>query len=1246
MTDTVDKVIIQSSSEGTDQVTAELQGLAKAYDGVTVASQSTERSTTSVESKFAALERRSGTTAGQLAQFEKIQRDVNLAVSQNPALLERGNAVLAAAEQRYGAVSQALQKQRNEMERLAAVQKTINSTTGVVGLSDSAARAADIAAYGAALDGLRAKYDPLFAAGQKYASVLAEIADAERVGAISAQTATKARLDQTASYNTQIANLERVAQLQKQAAQAAVNSQTIVPDRGADIAAYGKQLDDLRAKYNPLFAAGQQYKATLAEISQAAKVGALTEVEAAAAITRTKSAFVEKVASLKQDTSAMEENAHAAAAVSQQGQSLFHAVRGGIEQVAAGAPLLQAVTQQMNHLAYASTGKDGLAGAFGEAATLAQRVVTSVVSMINPLTLTIAGVATLTAGFVAMSVAAERAQKAASLSLIGAGARSGTTIADQNNFVAQNSSDLVTQKEMRALAEAATATGEITISQLHNMGDAMAGFATKTGVSMDDARKATLGFMLDPRKALLELGTTFGDFDNATVKAVDSLVQAGDKTKAFQTIIDALDPKLKESIDTMGAWERTWSRIKAGAANAVSTKPVGVEDQIDAVKKSLNAAITSAANGNADAAPYVAALSREWERLQAQLDKKSAEGAAERINHLSAEVLAIDKGTIPAIEQIQKLQTEINKLEEAKAAGAVSAQGRSVDDDVLTAKRNLLALTQQQQEAEARNQQIVAAVSKEWAGVGQQTAMSLQAQQNMLPVASAVGGAARIAAQEAADYANAMLNSKSATEASEIALMNMRQALAQVNAAAKETLWNLQNQAPVAAAVTEQQKMQAQAQATANQLKHDGVDATIAEQVAAQQLANSQAQATASVKQQVEALKDSTAMIKAQQNGTEAETAAAIAYKNAIQAGADATAAASLKAATLANYMEKAAASGELLKQAISQYASTGGLISNGGTQGLQAMNAVDNSGGSSNGFSNPGYLSTINFTPNVMPKGPLTFSGFVTRFGGPDIGNGGHIDQGANPAYYQMLADAQAKSIDFNAAYATGGIQGALDAIKNAPNTTGADPNYVSNSLADQAQMKFYLGPQTSQVSTKISAYDQLIQLMNAQTSDKSAQAANLQNELGFLNTLPGSVERDQKIADVQQAIQQLTTAIDNNTQATNANSELLSPYYTQDPRTSHIGFRSQGMASTGYIDIPGVPSANDNMTLTLPVASGERVNVTNGPNRGGGSPQISFGNIIIQIQGNASSDDANAIGRTVYQQMQRQARQLAGAR
>lgn len=101
MTDTVDKITIQSSSSGVKETTADVQGLSKAMDGVTVASEKVERSTVSVENKFKSLERRFGTTAGQASQLEKIQKTVNAAVAQNPALQERANDILAAAGARY-----------------------------------------------------------------------------------------------------------------------------------------------------------------------------------------------------------------------------------------------------------------------------------------------------------------------------------------------------------------------------------------------------------------------------------------------------------------------------------------------------------------------------------------------------------------------------------------------------------------------------------------------------------------------------------------------------------------------------------------------------------------------------------------------------------------------------------------------------------------------------------------------------------------------------------------------------------------------------------------------------------------------------------------------------------------------------------------------------------------------------------------------------------------------------------------
>lgn len=194
-------------------------------------------------------------------------------------------------------------------------------------------------------------------------------------------------------------------------------------------------------------------------------------------------------------------------------------------------------------------------------------------------------------------------------------------------------------------------------------------------------------------------------------------------------------------------------------------------------------------------------------------------------------------------------------------------------------------------------------------------------------------------------------------------------------------------------------------------------------------------------------------------------------------------------------------------------------------------------------------------------------------------------------------------------------------------------------------------LGAQHSTIDDKISTYDQLTQLLNSQTSDKGAQIGNLQSEMAWLNTLPQTIARDQKITSLQQSIDQLKNSTDglNSTMG-----DLLSPYYTQDPRTSHIGFRSQGMARGGYVDVPGGASANDNMIATVPVASGERIYVDPMPSiRGGGSSMLDGkgGGQVIQnvtinmpmtFNGPVNKDE---VGRTAYQNVQAAARQLQAA-
>jgi hypothetical protein len=399
--------------------------------------------------------------------------------------------------------------------------------------------------------------------------------------------------------------------------------------------------------------------------------------------------------------------------------------------------------------------------------------------------------------------------------------------------------------------------------------------------------------------------------------------------------------------------------------------------------------------------------------------------------------------------------------------------------------------------------------------------------------------------------------------------------------------------------------MRAQEVATINNLLLQGKSFYDASALAAKQLEVAQAAATASVLKQVEAMKDSTRMIKAQQDGTEAQTAAAIAYKNAIESGADETAAAALKSATLHNYMARTASD-----------------TANIALNLADAVESLDDPAWynrPATGFLNPnvpGEMTNGGSYP-TDPNNPL-FINYKYQ------GAGFRLDTGTGPAAFAStgglnpsISDVLSKAA-YNA-YTTGGIDASISAVMSRAQSLSGDAN----------------------ISAVINQLGSLYDFKNSQTGDKSTQIGNLQQEIAYLNTLPDTIARDQKIADLTKSIDQLR----NSTDGLNAtNQELLSPYYDQDPRTSHIGFRSQGMATGGEFTVPGGYSANDNMLAQIPVASGEIVSVRRpGQDLSGGNSQtitVNMGGIVINSGG--APVNKNAIGRTVYQATQSALRQM----
>ena len=102
-----------------------------------------------------------------------------------------GLAALAAANDRAAAAAQrAAQAAIVQGQAESQLQRSINAAVGVRAESsgsDYARRQADVEAYGAALDQLRTKYNPVYAASKLYESELTELNRALSLGAITAQ---------------------------------------------------------------------------------------------------------------------------------------------------------------------------------------------------------------------------------------------------------------------------------------------------------------------------------------------------------------------------------------------------------------------------------------------------------------------------------------------------------------------------------------------------------------------------------------------------------------------------------------------------------------------------------------------------------------------------------------------------------------------------------------------------------------------------------------------------------------------------------------------------------------------------------------------------------------------------------------------------------------------------------------------------------------------------------------------------
>ncbi len=420
-------------------------------------------------------------------------------------------------------------------------------------------RAADIAAYGQELDRLTAKFDPLFAAHKKMQSAIEQINQAQSVGAISASQAIDLRIRETNAYNTLASAIASADARRKAFAQTAVDRVSITPDRGADIAAYGQQLDQLRAKYNPLYAVITSYKSAVADIREAHKVGAISADEMTEALNRQRRAALAAIDATKGRTSdtgpgAQFRRQNLTYQLFDIGQTAFMGMNPAMIAAQQGPQILQLYAGQ--------GGVNAALKDFGSIASGIGRFITPVTASIGAVT------AALVVGGKAWGdyLASEKEVETAASGL--GRAFAGTQASMDAAARAGASAAGISVTSAKSMEAAFLQTGKIGSDNFQRLISISKDFGATFGTDAKTAGDMLAKMFSDPEQAAQQLYQQYGLIDAATARQATNLARSNRQSEAQAVLLDALPGKLASATEATTALGRAWDSVATAASNA------------------------------------------------------------------------------------------------------------------------------------------------------------------------------------------------------------------------------------------------------------------------------------------------------------------------------------------------------------------------------------------------------------------------------------------------------------------------------------------------------------------------------------------------------------------------------------------------------------------------------------------------------------------------------------------------------
>lgn len=554
-------------------------------------------------------------------------------------------------------------------------------------------------ALGRELNRLQAQYDPLAAAQIRYQQRLEDISQLERTGVASASASIDMRLREANAYNALVSGIDRVNAARKAAAEGAVARQTITPDRGADISSFLDQRDQIRARYDPVFAALTQYKKSVAEIREANATGILSEDKMAEAIGRRRRATLEAISAMK----GLGQGGSDRASQFRQ-QNLGYQLFDIGQTLGSGMPVQMVAMQQLPQIIQLYSGKGGINNAMKDFGAIAS----GVGRLVTPLTVSIAALTTGVAmGAVAwgsyLSSTKEVETAASGLGRATAGNAADMEAAAQAGAASAG----ISVKAARSMEAQFLRTGRIGADNFQQLIAVSKDFAATIGVDASTAGDTLADMFADPAKAAQTLYQQYGLIDAATARQVQNLAAQNKETEAQAVLLKALPDQLASAAQSMTALERGWNNISTAASNAFDWMGKAINKAVEGPSIDQQIALQTARRDGAgfieklfgvdtDANAQLEILRSEKERQEYE-DAQRQRQAEENRRSVRVRSVSDASGANAQSLRIETLRNDIATLEGGQDLGGRDADQISRDNSALEAKRRVLdALTSAQ----------------------------------------------------------------------------------------------------------------------------------------------------------------------------------------------------------------------------------------------------------------------------------------------------------------------------------------------------------------------------------------------------------------------------------------------------------------------------------------------------------------------------------------------------------------------